>query len=70
MNDIISDLVVDGEKQSDIKKVVHFSPRDSSLKGFRLQQLRWWYDLEIKFSERTCRLCWENELVVKPENAW
>ena len=57
-------------KQSDIKKVVHFSPGDSTLKGFRLQRLRWWYDPEIIFLERTGRLCWENELVLKPENAW
>ena len=30
MNDIILDLVVDGEQQPDIKKVVHFLPRDSA----------------------------------------
>ena len=32
MNDIISDLVVDGEQQSDIKNIVHFSPEESTLK--------------------------------------
>ena len=69
MNDIVSHLVVDGEQQSDIKKVV-LSPDDSTLKGFRLQRLRWWYDPEIKLSERNSRLYWEKELVVRPENAW
>ena len=29
MNDIVSDLIVDGEQQSDISKVVHISLGDS-----------------------------------------
>ena len=29
MNDIVLDLIVDGEQQSDISKVVHLSPGDS-----------------------------------------
>ena len=32
MNDIVSDLIVDGEQQSDISKFVHLSPSDSILK--------------------------------------
>ena len=36
-NDIVLDLVVDGEQRLDIKKVVHFSPSDSTLKEFILQ---------------------------------
>ena len=69
-NDIVLDLVVDGEQRSDIKKVVHFSLGDSTLKGFRLQQLHWWYDLEIKMSETLEGSSRENGPLVRPENAW
>ena len=55
-NDIVLDLVVDGEKQSKIKKFVLFSPGDSTLEGFRLQRLRWWYDPKIKWLEKIGRL--------------
>ena len=37
MNDIISDLIVDGEQWSNIKKVVHLSPGDSILRESSFQ---------------------------------
>ena len=58
-NDIVLDLVIDGEQWSNIKKVEHFSPGNSTLEGFILQILHWWYDPEIKWSEKTSRLRWE-----------
>ena len=68
--DIVLYLVVDGEQQLEIKKVVHFSPGDSTLKGFRLQRLCWWYDPEVKLSEKLAGSIGENGPLVRPENAW
>ena len=47
-NDIVLDLVFYGEQLSDVKKVEHFSPGDSTLEGFKLEGLHWWYDPEIE----------------------
>ena len=54
----------------DIKKVEHFSPGDSTLEGFRVQRLHWWYDPEIKLSEKLTDSARENGLLVRPKNAW
>ena len=66
-NDIVLDLVVDGEQQSNIKKVVHFSPSDSTLERFRLQRLRWWYDPEIKLSKKLTGSIRENGPIIRPK---
>ena len=53
-----------------MKKVEHFSPGDSTLEGFRLQRLRWWCDLEIKWPRKDGRLHLENGPLIKLINAW
>ena len=55
--------------RSDIKKVEHFSPGDSTLEGFILQRHDWWCDPEIEWSRKATRLHLENGPLIKLRNA-